>query len=300
MKTIVNLLVSLNQNYLPQLRVMLVSLALNNPGLNYRLFLLYRGFSDETLQELAQQVSCLRGELHPVQVDENLFRTAPVTRQYPQEMYYRLLAARLLPPELDRVLYLDPDILILNSILPLWQQDMHGCLFAAAAHTGKAELVDGVNRLRLGTGQEYFNSGVLLMDLARCRHEITPEQIFSYVQTHASQLLLPDQDVLNALYGDRILPLDDAVWNYDARNYSSYLMRSGGAWDMPWVMAHTAILHFCGKEKPWNPHYHRRFGVLYLHYMQLAERTWTLFAGDKRAQDRIEHNRTENRVCQEG
>lgn len=49
------------------------------------------------------------------------------------------------------------------------------------------------------------------------------------------------------------MPLEDAIWNYDARNYSSYLLRSGGVYDRQWVMQHTAILHFCGREKPWKP-----------------------------------------------
>ena len=89
-------------------------------------------------------------------------------------------------------------------------------------------------------------------------------------------MVLPDQDVFNALYGDRVLPLDDVIWNYDARNYSNYLMRSLGEADLSWVMGHTAVLHFCGKEKPWNPHYRHRFGVLYLHYREVARRLFTV------------------------
>ena len=112
------------------------------------------------------------------------------------------------------------------------------------------------------------------MDLELGRKEIIPEQIFQYVEQHGKELILPDQDVLNAMYGDKILPLEDAVWNYDARNYSNYMLRSGGVYDMPWVMQHTAILHFCGKEKPWHPLYLHRFGILYQHYMQIARRAW--------------------------
>ena len=37
-------------------------------------------------------------------------------------------------------------------------------------------------------------------------------------------------------------------------------------------MEHTAILHFCGKAKPWKPGYVYRFGVLYHHYAQLTRR----------------------------
>lgn len=268
----IDLLVSLDGNYLPQLRVMLYSVNLNNPGVHFRVFLLHRGFSTELLSSLSRQLEVLDMELRAVRVDERLFESAPVMKQYPQEMYYRLLAAQLLPEDMDRVLYLDPDILVINPLTPLWRLDMGGKLFAAAAHTGMTELANNVNRLRLGTERDYFNSGVLLIDLARCRAEVKPEEIFSYVSEHAEELLLPDQDILNALYSSRILELDDALWNYDARNFKNYLMRSNGAADMEWVIENTAVLHFCGRAKPWKPHYRHRFGMLYLHYEQLTRR----------------------------
>ena len=268
----IDLLVSLDENYLPQLRVMLYSASLNNPGVHFRVFLLHRGFSTELLSSLSRQLEVLDMELRAVRVDERLFESAPVMKQYPQEMYYRLLAAQLLPEDMDRVLYLDPDILVINPLTPLWRLDMGGKLFAAAAHTGMTELANNVNRLRLGTERDYFNSGVLLIDLARCRAEVNPEEIFSYVSEHAEELLLPDQDILNALYSSRILELDDALWNYDARNFKNYLMRSNGAADMEWVIENTAVLHFCGRAKPWKPHYRHRFGMLYLHYEQLTRR----------------------------
>ena len=123
--------------------------------------------------------------------------------------------------------------------------------------------------IRLGTEGKYFNSGVMRMDLKLARERVWPEEIFRFVREHPEKLLLPDQDVLNSLYGADIFELDDAVWNYDARRYSSYLLRSGGAADTNWVMAHTAVLHFCGSAKPWKPRYPYRFGVLYQHYQQL-------------------------------
>ena len=118
------------------------------------------------------------------------------------------------------------------------------------------------------------------MDLKAGRLEIQPEELFQFVREHGRELLLPDQDLLNALYGRRILPVDDAVWNYDARNYNNYLLRSGGVCDLDWVMEHTAVLHFCGKAKPWKPGYVYRFGVLYKHYMRLAGREWQAEGGD--------------------
>ena len=197
-----------------------------------------------------------------------------MTEQYPREMYYRLLAGQMLPEGISRIIYLDPDTLVINPLRPLWETDMKGCMFAAAAHTGKTELANNVNRLRLGTDHDYYNSGVLLMDLERCRRNISAGELFDFVRTHRHELVMPDQDLLNAMYGGSILPLDDALWNYDARNYNNYMLRSSGGQNVRWVMQNTAILHFCGKAKPWKPNYMYRFGLLYQHYEQLAERSW--------------------------
>lgn len=268
----ISILATLDRNYLPQLQVLLTSLFVNDPGESIRLYLLHSGIPEEDLAAVGRQCIGYGYAFCPIEVDEALFQDAPLTRQYPKEMYYRLLAPHLLPEDVERVLYLDPDTLVINPIRPLWETDLKGCLFAAAAHTGKTELANSVNKLRLGTGGDYYNSGVLLMDLEAGRREIQAPDLFAYVEEHRKELLLPDQDVLNALYGQRVLPLDDVLWNYDARNYSNYLLRSGGVCDLPWVMAHTAILHFCGKEKPWNARYRRRFGVLYRHYLQLTLR----------------------------
>ncbi len=270
----IRLLVSLDRNYLPQLRVLLTSIRLNNPGEKFALYLLHSRLEQEDLEKLAHWCEGHGCELEALRVEEALFQDAPASKQYPKEMYYRLLAARILPDTVERVLYLDPDILVINPLRPLWELDLRGHLFAAAAHTGKTELANSVNRVRLGSGCDYYNSGVLLIDLAAARREIDPEALFGYVTEHGKELLLPDQDLLNALYGRRILPLDDGLWNYDARNYNNYLLRSSGVRDVGWVMENTAILHFCGKAKPWKPGYVYRFGLLYQHYQQIARREW--------------------------
>ena len=266
----ITLLFTLDANYLPQLHVLLTSIRLNNPGETFRIFLMHRGLTQSELLQAACRCDAYGWTFVPVRVEEALFAEAPTTAQYPQEMYYRMLAAQLLPPTLSRVIYLDPDTLVINPLRPLWETDLDGRLFAACAHTGKTEIVSSVNRVRLNVTHDYFNSGVLLMDLTACRREIRPEALFAFVREHASTLLLPDQDLLNSLYGSRVLPLEDVIWNYDARDYLGYQLVSGGRVDLDWIMAHTAILHFCGRAKPWRPDYRYRFGVLYKHYQQLT------------------------------
>ena len=158
-----------------------------------------------------------------MEVPADLFADAPVARYWTRAMYYRLLAAELLPRSLDRGLYLDPDILVINPVRALYDTDLEGDLMAAATHTGLlAGITDPVNRLRLENyeAEAYYNSGVLVMDLSAMRREVRPGDIFDYAREHADILLLPDQDVLNGLYGGQILGvfrLSDAVLqgNYD-------------------------------------------------------------------------------------
>ena len=266
------LLVTVDKNYIPPLQVMLTSLYMNNPGEKVELYLLHSRLQEKELEPLEKQCGRLGYKFFPVKIEDSWFSQAPVTKQYPREMYYRLLAPCFLPQKLHRILYLDPDILVINSLKPLWETYMKGRLFAAAAHTGKTNLANNINQVRMGTTNKYFNSGVLLINLDQGRKEILPEEIFQYAGEHAKELLLPDQDILNAVFGSRTLELDDYLWNYDARNYSTYLLRSGGVCDMDWVMGNTGILHFCGKTKPWQAGYMHRFGILYKHYMQINRR----------------------------
>lgn len=268
-----NLLLTLDENYLPPCRVMLYSFFASNPEeRDVTVYLLHSAIPDEKLNGLNAFCSGFGAELKPIRVDAALFENAPVSRRYPKEMYYRLLSPLILPQELQRVLYLDPDILIINPLRPLWELDLRGNIFAAAAHTGLTEMANEINQVRLDTEHEYFNSGVMLIDLDAAREVVTSEDVFRCVSEHERELILPDQDVFNILYGDRTIPVDDVVWNYDVRNYSKYLLRSTGRHDLSWVMNNTAVLHFCGKNKPWHEDYKNPFGMLYLHYMNLTVR----------------------------
>ena len=115
-------------------------------------------------------------------------------------MYYRLLALLILPKSIKKILYLDPDILIINSIRPLWETELGNYIFAAASHVGVTGVINDINRARLRVDHDYYNSGVMLMDLTKARSIVNVEEIFQCVREHKEELLLPDQDIFNYLY----------------------------------------------------------------------------------------------------
>lgn len=268
-----NLLLTLDENYLLPCKVMLESFFASNPQeKDVTVYLLHSAIPGGKLAELEAFCAAFGAKLIPIAVEPTLFENAPTSKRYPKEMYYRLLSPLILPRQVERVLYLDPDMLIINPLLPLWEQNLGGKVFAAAAHTGLTEMANEINQRRLDTEHEYFNSGVMLIDLKAARSLVTAEDVFRCVSEHEKELILPDQDVFNMLYGKQTLPVEDVLWNYDVRNYAKYLIRSSGSHDLNWVMDNTAVLHFCGKNKPWHADYKNPFGMLYLHYQNLTLR----------------------------
>lgn len=90
------------------------------------MYLLHSAIPAEKLEELASFCAALGAALRPIAVDAALFESAPTSKRYPKEMYYRLLSPLILPREVERVLYLDPDMLIINPLRPLWEMDLYG------------------------------------------------------------------------------------------------------------------------------------------------------------------------------
>ena len=266
------IVITCDEGYLGPLRTMLLSLRANNRAGSIRVWLLHRGIPQVALESLAVFCGRIKIELAPRMVDQALFAHARSSERYPQEMYYRMLAPHVIDADIDRALYLDPDILIINPLAPLFDIELGDCVFAAASHTDAIHPATALNNVRLNTSELYFNTGVILMDMPRAKALIDPDEIFAFAMEHERKLLFPDQDIFNALYGEHTLPVPDQVWNYDARKYPDNIIRTGGEATLDWVMNNTAILHFCGRDKPWAPKYRGQFAALYKHYATLARR----------------------------
>lgn len=110
------------------------------------------------------------------------------------------------------------------------------------------------------------------MNLVAIRQSVRRQDILDYIEQNNHLLLLPDQDILNALYGHQTLQIPDQIYNYDARYNILYYTRSSGKWNLNWVIEHTVFLHFCGRDKPWKKDYRGRYSALYKHYQHCALR----------------------------
>jgi len=183
--------------------------------------------------------------------------------------WYRIFLPQLLP-DIPRVLYLDADVLVLESVAPLWQVDMTSKLVAAVTNVLKPQSVDRPRALELPESQDYFNAGVMVLNLDLMRREDSSRALLEYGTAHADEIPWRDQDALNVILGSSRVALHPR-WN---------LMN--GILIFPWsedllgpdavaeARGSPAIRHFegPGPYKPWHYLCEREWRELYRHHRQ--------------------------------
>lgn len=257
----INILVTLDANYIPYLNVMLASLINSNPNCFFDVYLLHSSVNEKDTYSTSEVLgSC--GKLIMINAEDIGLEGAPTTSRYPQEIYYRIFAAKYLPDSLDRILYLDPDIIVNGSVRELYHLPMKDYYFAAASHTGS--FMTTINSIRLDMEEDspYINSGVMLMNLNLLRKEQNYEDVFRFIKKRKNLLILPDQDIISSLYGSKIYALDTFRYNMTERLYKLHAPFEKDL-DLDWVRNHSVIIHYCGRNKPWKDNYSGQLDVFY-------------------------------------
>lgn len=183
---------------------------------------------------------------HPAR-DEAL----PVVGEFTQAMWFRLQLPELV--EADRVIYLDVDTLPLTGLEELFTTDLGDARLGAVTNVVLAGHVAHVRGLGLDDG-EYFNSGVLLLDLAALRREGAMDEVRAAARSRAGRPGWPDQDALNLVLGPHRLALHprwnamNALWAFPERADEALGRRAADE-----ARADPAIRHFEGPggNKPW-------------------------------------------------
>ncbi|MFN8222172.1 MAG: glycosyltransferase family 8 protein [Gaiellales bacterium] len=236
----IHLAVGVDRRYLTPLKVALVSLADQlGPRAQPVLHLVHRSL-------LADDVAAIdpRFEVRPITPDAALVDRISRHPRLPPETAFPLLLPEVLR-DLDRVIFLDADILVLADVTPLWELDLRGCAVAAAPDGAIQKCSDrrGLaewKALGIPADTVYFNGGVLVMDLGAWRDRDVTERALSYLRDSAFTAEFLHQEAINAVLSDDRLLLDQR-WNVlgaAARRQAERARR-------PW------IVHFAGRIKPW-------------------------------------------------
>lgn len=211
-----------NDRFCPYFSVALQSLLEHcSPARRYDVVVLGNAISPEHARQLEGQarVPGLDAHLHLVDVGRALAGVElPTHGHFRREMYYRLLAPELLA-DADKAVYLDSDVVVERDVADLFDVELGEALLGATQDADTVGQACGYNQLvapylrgvlGIDDPREYFQSGVLLMNLAGMRRAHPTEEMVGLASSRHWHW--PDQDVLNILARGRWRRVDMA-WN---------------------------------------------------------------------------------------
>lgn len=184
-----------------------------------------------------------------VPVDVRLFQEFATPPHISKMTFARILIPRIFTNTVSRVLYLDTDLLVLDDLGLLYKTDLEGAVLGAVLDSLDMQLKHGRPGFeevlaKVPRVQNYFNAGVLLIDLERWRKERISEKALEYLAQH-TQTPFVDQDALN-LACDGLWKRLDPRWNFHDHHYEIRLENMGPG-------ERPGIVHFTTSLKPWKP-----------------------------------------------
>lgn len=241
----INIAIAVNSRYVRYAYVMLTSLLMNNRSADITVYVLQSDLTDEDKACLSDLASAYGQQIEYTDVDMGRYlKQFPTTENWTKEIYYRLLAGELLPLSVERLLYLDVDIIVHHSIAEFYETDMQGMELAAADDTmiqGNFSPEQTALFAGLGGDIRYFNSGMLLYDLKKIRARCGFQDYFEAAKRADFKLTNPDQDLLNYVHFGKVLFVDNRRYNAFSQNVA--LTEE--------ALDSLVIVHYAGR-KPWN------------------------------------------------
>lgn len=264
-----NILVTLNSGYVKPLCTMLKSIAYSNTQSNIDLYIVHSSLTLKDFQKINSVTVNTDITLHPIKVDDSLFEGAPTCKRISKETYYRIFASELLPKTLDRILYIDPDTVILNSLDDFYNTDFNGNVIIGAKHFDGAIDVWNRKRLFMRKSKRYINAGIMLFNLELMREIFSKEKVFNIIKKEKHILFLADQDVINIMYDGLIGLFDENIINLDERCFARLADKMTFDKAIKYVRENTVIVHFNGKYKPWKDGYKGELDGLWHHFERM-------------------------------
>lgn len=161
-------------------------------------------------------------------------------RRFRPVIYARLFMGDLLPADIERVLYLDSDIFVRSPIEQLFNIDMGGKAIAAALQPDRLHCIAGTDlrtRNAFSMAEPYFNSGVMLIDMAQYRGVDFATVLRESLPQSEIDMFYYDQDIINFAFKGRIVELGYR-WNLQNPEPAHEILD-------------PHILHYSANPKPW-------------------------------------------------
>lgn len=233
-KDIINILTCLNENYIEYLDILINSLVEKSKS-NIRLFICVW---DIVTQELIQkQIDISRNIKIEIIVfeKEKIQKLISFQTLHPPECYFRILIQQIIPTEIKKIIYLDPDIIVNKSLEKLYHVYQPKLISGVRDHCCEEYAKKYIKKLTWNNLEKYINAGVLIINMEKWRKNNIEEKMISNIKKFWKELKLLDQDLINIVLKDDIDILP-AEWNHfypakcEKNNICIYHMVGRGKW----------------------------------------------------------------------
>ena len=270
----INIVLASDNNYAQHVAVLMASILANTSDKNRLCFyLLSDGIDEDKILKLEKTIAgtgvkLVVCDLSTYQGFEKLYTSGHISKA----AYFRLDMANVLPGDVQKVIYIDVDLLVLRDIAELWNIDMQGKPIAAVPDYGimssKRLMKQKYTVIGLPTDKNYFNSGVVIMDLSQWREHDYSSKVINLAAT--GNFPHHDQDALNKLFMDNWLELP-LSWNVIPPIFDllpKVLFNSRFRENAIKARKNIAILHYAGRYKPWEFSIKTGFNDKYYTYLK--------------------------------
>ncbi len=244
-----NIGIACDKNYLFLYKSMLRSLAENNRHIKdgIDVYFLNSDLSVDELQAFVDWCNSIGINLKRVKIDSDIF-PKDIDYDYNQTfklvMYYRLLLPFVIPEDVDRILYLDGDMIINGSIEELYKTDFKNKMVVAAPDFVLYNCDNLKKSVNLPQDYIYFNAGMLLLNITEIRNKLSVDDIFKCARTIQENMRYGDQDILNVLFHSKVKYVSMPQYNLQLCWHTRTINNSSlKKYD-------TRIIHFLYKRKP--------------------------------------------------
>ena len=250
---VIHIACALNDYYVMPYGVMLVSLLENNKKHKIHIHVFSGQLNNTSIKSLENIARKYHAGFTFYPLDDKEFQNLAISDRISRVTYYRDVIPGKISPEIEKILYLDGDMIVLGDISELWNTNIDNYIVATVDDLYAIHCRE-FDRLKIPEKYGYFNSGLFLINRNEWVKNNISQKIFDYTRENIANLKFLDQDVENYVMHTQRKVIDQK-WN---QQVGLYFMRSGfnnpdySEKTLEEVKSKPVIVHFNGVEKPWN------------------------------------------------